>query len=262
MRTSLPWPPELQPPPSSGSNPTSSLTSPRMKSDTLPSAMRSSSKGPLLHSPRRTFSHQPLQRSPNLRPLGEHQAVVAAGGFGDRQHLPSLVGNVRSQPPISHHPAPAVPARHRIAVHGERVPIHQLLERGEAHVAGYALFRGGGEPVHDGALAYDNMFDASVDAFVWALEREGFGGVALVVAETGWPTAGGEAASVANALAFNGNVARRAASDAGTPKRPGVGVEVYLFGLFDENEKVGEEYERHFGIFGLNGAKAYNLTFN
>ncbi|KAK3443162.1 hypothetical protein EUGRSUZ_B03315, partial [Eucalyptus grandis] len=119
----------------------------------------------------------------------------------------------------------------------------------------YALFRGGGEPVHDGALAYDNMFDASVDAFVWALEREGFGGVALVVAETGWPTAGGEAASAANALAFNGNVATRAASDAGTPKRPGVGVEVYLFGLFDENEKVGEEYERHFGIFGLNGAK-------
>ncbi|KAF8040798.1 hypothetical protein BT93_B2891 [Corymbia citriodora subsp. variegata] len=126
----------------------------------------------------------------------------------------------------------------------------------------YALFRGGGEPVRDGPLAYDNMFDASVDAFVWALEREGFGGVAVVVAETGWPTAGGEAASAANALAFNGNVVRRAASNVGTPKRPGVGLEVYLFGLFDENEKAGEEYERHFGIFGLNGAKAYNLSFN
>ncbi|KAI3433120.1 uncharacterized protein J3R85_007328 [Psidium guajava] len=126
----------------------------------------------------------------------------------------------------------------------------------------YALFRGGGKPVHDGALIYDNMFDASVDAFVWAMEKEGFGGVAVVVAETGWPTAGGEAASAVNALAFNGNVVRRAASNAGTPKRPGVGVEVYLFGLFDENNKVGEEYERHFGIYELNGAKAYNLSFN
>lgn len=45
-------------------------------------------------------------------------------------------------------------------------------------------------------------------------------------------------------------------------KKPGVGVEVYLFDLFDENEKSGDEFERHFGIFGVNGAKAYDLTFN
>ncbi|KAJ6365793.1 hypothetical protein OIU76_030551 [Salix suchowensis] len=52
----------------------------------------------------------------------------------------------------------------------------------------------------------DNPFDASVDAFVFATEREGFQGVQIVVSETGWPTGGGEAASVANAMAYNENV--------------------------------------------------------
>ncbi|KAK0573910.1 hypothetical protein LWI29_015373 [Acer saccharum] len=64
------------------------------------------------------------------------------------------------------------------------------------------------------------------------------------------------AASIENAVAYNGNVARRAVSGVGTPKRPGgEGVEVYLFDLFDENSKSGEEYEKHFGIFGVDGFK-------
>ncbi|KAL6189862.1 hypothetical protein ACLB2K_036263 [Fragaria x ananassa] len=125
----------------------------------------------------------------------------------------------------------------------------------------YALFR---DPnyVHDGALVYENLFDASVDAFVSALEREGFGDVEVVVSETGWPTSGGEAASVGNALAYNREVVRRSVEGVGTPKKAGAGVEVYLFDLFDENEKSGEECERHFGIFGPDGLKAYDLSFN
>ncbi|KAL6187060.1 hypothetical protein ACLB2K_043176 [Fragaria x ananassa] len=121
----------------------------------------------------------------------------------------------------------------------------------------YALFR---DPnyVHDGALVCENLFDASVDA----LEREGFGDVEVVVSETGWPTSGGEAASVENVLAYKREVVRRSVEGVGTPKKAGTGVEVYLFGLFDENEKGGEEYERHFGIFGPDGLKAYDLSFN
>ncbi|KAL3501185.1 hypothetical protein ACH5RR_035634 [Cinchona calisaya] len=125
----------------------------------------------------------------------------------------------------------------------------------------YALFR----PFHaetDQHLAYDNMFDATVDAFVYAMEREGFEGIPVLVTETGWPTAGGIAANVENALAYNGNVVRRSLNNVGTPKRPGVGVEVFLFDLFDENGKGGEEYERHFGIFKSDGVKAYDILFN
>ncbi|GLT86452.1 hypothetical protein SLE2022_045920 [Rubroshorea leprosula] len=122
----------------------------------------------------------------------------------------------------------------------------------------YALFRSE-RVVQDGALMYGNLFDASVDAFLYAMEREGFGGVSVVVSETGWPTEGGVAASVENALEYNRNVVRKVVSGAGTPKQPGVTVEAYLFDLFDENRKGGEEYEKHFGIFGLDGVKAYDL---
>ncbi|OMO78255.1 Glycoside hydrolase, family 17 [Corchorus capsularis] len=125
----------------------------------------------------------------------------------------------------------------------------------------YALFRAE-KTVQDGRLMYGNLFEASVDAFLYAIEKEGFGEMEVVVSETGWPKGGGVAASVENALAYNENVVRRAVSNVGTPKRPGEGLEVYLFDLFDENEKSGNECEKHFGIFGPDGIKAYDLRFN
>ncbi|KAG9152024.1 hypothetical protein Leryth_002285, partial [Lithospermum erythrorhizon] len=115
-----------------------------------------------------------------------------------------------------------------------------------------ALFRSPNVQM-DMNLAYDNMFDATIDAYVYALEKEGFGDIKIMVTKTGWPTSGGDAASVNNALAYNGNIVKRVVNNIGTPKRPGIGVEVFLFDLFDENGKSGEEYERHFGIFGVNG---------
>ncbi|KAL5759824.1 hypothetical protein ACOSQ2_018662 [Xanthoceras sorbifolium] len=126
----------------------------------------------------------------------------------------------------------------------------------------YTLFRSENYAVPDGALMYSNLFDASIDAFVHAMEKEGFVGIPVVVTETGWPTGGGVAASTENASAYNGNVVRRAVNGVGTPKRPGEGVEVYLFDLFDENEKGGVEYEKHFGIFGVDGFKFYDISFN
>ncbi|XP_073138805.1 glucan endo-1,3-beta-glucosidase-like [Henckelia pumila] len=125
----------------------------------------------------------------------------------------------------------------------------------------YALFRSSTVEI-DQNLHYTNMFDATIDAFVYAMEREGFVGIPVVVTETGWPTGGGEAASAENARAYGENVVSRALNNVGTPKRPGVGVEVFLFDLFDENGKSGAEYEKHFGIFGVNGIKAYDINFN
>ncbi|KAG4116091.1 hypothetical protein ERO13_D12G148000v2 [Gossypium hirsutum] len=125
----------------------------------------------------------------------------------------------------------------------------------------YALFRSN-DMVQDGQLMYGNLFEASLDAVVHAMEKEGFAEVEVVVSETGWPKGGGEAASVENALAYNENVVRRVVGNVGTPRRPGVGIEVYLFDLFDENGKGGDECEKHFGIFGLDGVKAYDLRFN
>ncbi|KAF3431264.1 hypothetical protein FNV43_RR25994 [Rhamnella rubrinervis] len=50
--------------------------------------------------------------------------------------------------------------------------------------------------VQDGGLEYGNLFDASVDAFVWAMLKERFAGVKVVVTETGWPTSGGECVGI------------------------------------------------------------------
>ncbi|KDP26594.1 hypothetical protein JCGZ_17752 [Jatropha curcas] len=125
----------------------------------------------------------------------------------------------------------------------------------------YALFKSK-RAVQDGAFKYNNLFAATIDAFLYAMEKDGYPGIQVVVTETGWPTAGGEGANVKNALAYNGEVVRQIMNNVGTPKRPKEGMEAYLFGLFDENGKGEEEYEKHFGIFGLDGNKAYNLSFN
>lgn len=141
-------------------------------------------------------------------------------------------------------------------------PFFSYINNDHKHVTlDYATFRSS-KVEFDQELAYTNMFDAAIDAFVYAMEREGFDGIPVVVTETGWPTDGGEAAGAGNALAYNGNVVTRALANVGTPKRPGVGVEVFLFDLFDENGKSGSEYEKHFGIFGVDGIKAYDIRFN
>ncbi|KAK4734536.1 hypothetical protein R3W88_008797 [Solanum pinnatisectum] len=54
----------------------------------------------------------------------------------------------------------------------------------------YALIKNTGVIVIDGALQYNNLFDAMVDSLYAALEKVGQPNVNVVVAETGWPTAG------------------------------------------------------------------------
>lgn len=62
---------------------------------------------------------------------------------------------------------------------------------------------------HDKNLAYDNMFDASIDAFVYAMEKEGSNGIPVMVTETGWPTSGIDGASISNAFTYSENIVRR-----------------------------------------------------
>ncbi|EMS60499.1 Glucan endo-1,3-beta-glucosidase, acidic isoform [Triticum urartu] len=64
-----------------------------------------------------------------------------------------------------------------------------------------------------------------------------------------------------SAGAFDAAQMDRAARGAGTPRRPGAPVEVFLFDLYDEDGKTGAEFERHFGIFRADGVKAYNINF-
>ncbi|RLM61686.1 glucan endo-1,3-beta-glucosidase GV-like [Panicum miliaceum] len=123
----------------------------------------------------------------------------------------------------------------------------------------YATFRPG-TTVRDAGngLTYTNLFDAMVDAIYAALEKAGAPSVGVVVSETGWPSAGGFGANVENARAHNQGVIDHVRR--GTPKRPGV-LETYVFAMFNENRKSGEEIERHFGLFNPDKSPVYSITF-
>ncbi|CAL5019784.1 unnamed protein product [Urochloa decumbens] len=131
----------------------------------------------------------------------------------------------------------------------------------------YALFRPNAGVLDSGnGLKYYSLLDAQLDAVFAAVNRLGnYNAVRVVVSETGWPSKGdaGEAgASAANAAAYNGNLARRVLSgNAGTPLRPNADMDVYLFALFNENQKPGPTSERNYGVFYPNQQKVYDVEF-
>ena len=130
----------------------------------------------------------------------------------------------------------------------------------------FALFRpnsGNKDPAN--GLVYLSLLDAQMDAVYAAMAALGFGDLRLVVSETGWPSKGDESeigASPENAAAYNGNLARRIlAGDCGTPARQNTELNVYLFGLFNEDSKPGPTSERNYGLFYPNLEKVYDVAF-
>ncbi|XP_019157210.1 PREDICTED: glucan endo-1,3-beta-glucosidase 11-like isoform X2 [Ipomoea nil] len=111
-------------------------------------------------------------------------------------------------------------------------------------------------------LRYDNMLYAQVDAVIFAISRMGFSGLDVRVSETGWPSKGGadeSGATPENAAIYNRNLMGRQAAQEGTPYRPKVGLEAYVFALFNEDMKPGPTSERNYGLFRPDGTMAYNV---
>ncbi|XVF40136.1 hypothetical protein PTKIN_Ptkin01aG0086900 [Pterospermum kingtungense] len=111
-------------------------------------------------------------------------------------------------------------------------------------------------------LHYDNMLYAQVDAVVYAMYKLGYGGIEVRVSETGWPSKGDAneiGATVENAAIYNRNLLRRQMSNQGTPLRPNMRLEVYLFALFNEDMKPGPTSERNYGLFQPDETVAYNV---
>ncbi|KAE8656740.1 Glucan endo-1,3-beta-glucosidase 14 [Hibiscus syriacus] len=111
-------------------------------------------------------------------------------------------------------------------------------------------------------LKYDNMLYAQVDAVYSAIKAIGHTDIEVRVSETGWPSKGDEnevGATPENAGLYNGNLFKRVEQRQGTPAKPNVPIDIYVFALFNENLKTGPASERNYGLFYPDGTLVYNI---
>ncbi|XP_050895053.1 glucan endo-1,3-beta-glucosidase 14 [Lathyrus oleraceus] len=111
-------------------------------------------------------------------------------------------------------------------------------------------------------LHYDNMLYAQIDAVYAAIKVLGFTNIEVRVSETGWPSKGDSdeiGATIQNAKLYNGNLLRRIEEKQGTPGKPLVPIDVYVFALFNEDLKNGPASERNYGLYYPNGSPVYNI---
>ncbi|KAG4150098.1 hypothetical protein ERO13_D05G374000v2 [Gossypium hirsutum] len=127
----------------------------------------------------------------------------------------------------------------------------------------YALFKENPGVVDSGnGLKYSSLFEAQIDAVFAAMSAIQYDDVKMVVTETGWPSMGDQdekGASESNAASYNGNLVRKVLTGNGTPLRPQDPLNVYLFALFNENQKPGPTSERNYGLFYPNEQKVYTI---
>ncbi|XP_071698098.1 glucan endo-1,3-beta-glucosidase 6-like [Rutidosis leptorrhynchoides] len=125
----------------------------------------------------------------------------------------------------------------------------------------YAFFDGQATPVNDGGTTYTNMFDANYDTLVWALQKNGFPNMGIIVGEIGWPSDGDRNGNIEYAQRFMQGFMTHIAQGKGTPMRQGP-IEAYLFSLIDEDGKSIQpgNFERHWGVFYFDGQPKYSLN--
>uniref|UniRef100_A0A1J3J519 glucan endo-1,3-beta-D-glucosidase n=1 Tax=Noccaea caerulescens TaxID=107243 RepID=A0A1J3J519_NOCCA len=105
-------------------------------------------------------------------------------------------------------------------------------------------------------IAYTNLFDIMLDSVDSAVKSLELPKIPVVVSEIGWPTSGdpGEvAANLENARVFNQRLIEHL-------RRGWNKVPVYIFALFDEDQKTGAAVEKHWGLLCGNGSRKYDLN--
>ncbi|XVE69347.1 hypothetical protein DITRI_Ditri09bG0145200 [Diplodiscus trichospermus] len=114
-------------------------------------------------------------------------------------------------------------------------------------------------------VRYFNLFDMMADAVITAIAVMGHENIPVVVAETGWPSGGGEAGEVeANGVyaeMYLKGLVRHLKSGVGTPlKREGLS-QVYVYELMD-HDTGNKERSKKWGILSENMTRKYNMDFS
>jgi exo-beta-1,3-glucanase (GH17 family) len=110
-------------------------------------------------------------------------------------------------------------------------------------------------------LKYDNMLFAQVDAVYSAIKAMGHTDIEVRISETGWPSKGDSdevGATPENAGLYNGNLMKIIQQKQGTPAKPSVPIDVFIFALFNENLKPGQTSENNYGLLYPDGTPVYN----
>ncbi|GAB2223509.1 hypothetical protein Droror1_Dr00017650 [Drosera rotundifolia] len=127
----------------------------------------------------------------------------------------------------------------------------------------FALFRPNqGVFDENTGLNYTSMLDAQLDAVFSGMKGLGYGDVDIVIAETGWPSAGDPSQAGVDpvtAATYNAGLMQHIMLGAGTPLMPNRTFETYIFALFNEDMKPGPTSERHFGLFEPDLIPVYDI---
>ncbi|CAA6660660.1 unnamed protein product [Spirodela intermedia] len=127
----------------------------------------------------------------------------------------------------------------------------------------YALFRpNSGVRDPNTNFSYDNMLYAQIDSVYSAVKAMGHSDIDIRISETGWPSKGDSdefGASLENAATYNRNLLKRISMGQGTPMKPSVPIDVFVFALFNENMKPGPSSERNYGLLYPDGTPVYDL---
>lgn len=108
---------------------------------------------------------------------------------------------------------------------------------------------------------YKNLLFQLMDATFAAIERMGHFNISLLLTESGWPSSGHSAATMEHAAMYNQNLVNLVVKGGGTPLRPDSPINAYIYSLFDENKKMGEDVNRHYGIFRPNFLPVYDINW-
>ncbi|KAL3675059.1 hypothetical protein R1sor_025007 [Riccia sorocarpa] len=109
---------------------------------------------------------------------------------------------------------------------------------------------------------YKNLLSQLIDSAYAAAEKMGHPNITLVLSETGWPSSGHEAASLEHAAMYSQNLVNLIVGGGGTPLRPDLPIQAYIYSLFNENMRKGDDDKRNFGIFKPNFVPVYDIEWN